>query len=224
MRPRARCFVKIRRIENHVQVAALTLQLGSAVMPTYLAICQPWANKRACIAGCIVGLVCAIASWLGAAQGLFGALTVDTTFEDYSMLTGNLVAIGVGAIVSLGGSLIFPDRDFSFDSIRLVGHASYQHTPSSVSAPPSPPADELEEKKGPVVDAAVLPAMDESIAPPEYDPDLEFAPLHKVRCNLIGDTDVQAYTQAKYASVALFFVLVVFIPAMVRATSSSIAR
>ena len=126
----------------------------------------------------------AIASWLGITAGLYSSISVATTFEDYSMLTGNLVAIAVGGIVALGGSLIAPDKNFSFDQIRLVGHASYKGPGlSKVASPSSPAAEETEEKLAgkEAVSPSVLPAGDDEVAPPPYDPDLEFAPLHKVR-------------------------------------------
>lgn len=64
--------------------------LGSAVVPTYLAIAQPWANKWACIGGCVIGFIAAIASWLGITAGLYSTITVATTFEDYSVRTASL--------------------------------------------------------------------------------------------------------------------------------------
>lgn len=100
------------------------------------------------------------------------------------MLTGNLVAIAVGGIVALVGSLVAPDRDFSFDQIRLVGHASYKGPGlNKVASPSSPAAEEAEEKTSgkDVEPSSVLPAGDDDVAPPPYDPDLEYAPLHKVR-------------------------------------------
>lgn len=63
---------------------------------------------QACIAGAWGGLIAGVVAWLATTSALNnGSITIDTTFGDYEMLAGNLAAIGVGAIISVGGSYMY---------------------------------------------------------------------------------------------------------------------
>ncbi|KAF8518646.1 urea transporter [Hysterangium stoloniferum] len=94
--------------------------LGSAVVP--IALCVTWkkANKWGCIGGAVVGLVLGIMSWLIATATLNDhAINVTTSGGDFEMLTGNIVSISLGGIISLASSLIWPE-DFDFDTTRAI--------------------------------------------------------------------------------------------------------
>lgn len=94
--------------------------IGSAVAPVALAILTRRANKHGCIAGAWMGLLAGIGTWLGTTAALNdGVLSLDTTFQDECMLAGNIAAIGVGAIISVGSSFIWPE-DFDFAITRAL--------------------------------------------------------------------------------------------------------
>ncbi len=52
-------------------------------------------------------------------QVKYGAITYDTTFENYTMLTGNLVSLFLGGIICAVVSFIFPE-DYDFLSMRQI--------------------------------------------------------------------------------------------------------
>jgi Na+/proline symporter len=91
--------------------------LGSAVVPIALSMTSRSANKWGCIAGAWIGLACGISTWLIVTGTMYGSITISTTFNDYPMLAGNLVSIGVGAIIAIGSSIIWP-ADFDFEITR----------------------------------------------------------------------------------------------------------
>lgn len=94
--------------------------IGCAVVP--IALCITWkkTNGTGAICGAILGFVAGVAGWIGITAHLNnGVITVDTTFGDYEMLTGNLLSIGVGGIITVGWSLISP-ADFDWDITRAI--------------------------------------------------------------------------------------------------------
>lgn len=94
--------------------------IGSAVVP--IALCITWkkCNGTGAVVGAIVGFAAAIAGWIGITASLNGGVVnVDTTFGDYEMLTGNLLAIGVGGIITVVWSLIRPEN-FDWDITRAI--------------------------------------------------------------------------------------------------------
>jgi nitrate reductase gamma subunit len=94
--------------------------IGSAVVP--IALCITWnkCNGTGAVVGAIVGFCAAIAGWIGLTARLNGGVVnVDTTFGDYEMLTGNLLAIGIGGIITVGWSLVRP-ANFDWDITRAI--------------------------------------------------------------------------------------------------------
>jgi hypothetical protein len=94
--------------------------IGSAVIP--IALCISWrkCNGTGAVAGANIGFIAGIAGWLGITSRLNnGVITVETTFGDYEMLTGNLLAIGVGGLITIIWSLISP-ADFDWDITRAI--------------------------------------------------------------------------------------------------------
>jgi hypothetical protein len=78
------------------------------------------ANGAACTAGAAGGAALALLAWLGTARLLFGEVTVASTGETTPLLVGNLVAIGAGAAISLGGSLYAPDLKFRWADLKRI--------------------------------------------------------------------------------------------------------
>lgn len=65
--------------------------ISSAVIPVILTLCWKHQNHMAAICAPVLGTALAIMSWLVCTKSLYGELTIDSTFEDYPMLTGNVV-------------------------------------------------------------------------------------------------------------------------------------
>ncbi|KAH0588277.1 hypothetical protein H2248_006985 [Termitomyces sp. 'cryptogamus'] len=94
--------------------------LGSAVVPIALSITWRKANKTACITGAIVGFMAGVGVWVGVTAGLNdGVVDVVTSGGDLEMLAGNLASIGVGGVIAVGGSYLYP-ADFDFDITRAI--------------------------------------------------------------------------------------------------------
>jgi len=94
--------------------------IGSAVVP--IALCITWkrTNGTGAVVGAITGFGAGVAGWIGITSSLNnGVIDVETTFGDYEMLTGNLLAIGVGGIITVGWSLAQP-ADFDWDLTRAI--------------------------------------------------------------------------------------------------------
>ncbi|OCH88015.1 urea transporter [Obba rivulosa] len=100
--------------------------LGSAVVP--IAVCVTWskANKWGSICGAIAGFFCGLIAWLITTAKLnSNQLNVTTTGGDLEMLAGNLASIGVGGIVTVVTSLIWPES-FTFEATRQINVATLQ--------------------------------------------------------------------------------------------------
>lgn len=71
--------------------------LGSSVVPISAALTWSKTNKWGALVGVVGGQALGIIAWVVTAHGLFGEVTLASTGEDFPMLAGNLVSIGVGA-------------------------------------------------------------------------------------------------------------------------------
>ncbi|KAI8912741.1 Sodium:solute symporter family-domain-containing protein [Gorgonomyces haynaldii] len=99
--------------------------VSCAVFP--IAFTITWRKQTAlgAICGTIVGLIAGVVSWLAVAKAQFGEITLDSTFGDYPMLTGNLVSLFASGIVTVAISMMKPDNfDWSkFDTLSRVEDA-----------------------------------------------------------------------------------------------------
>lgn len=126
--------------------------IGSAVVPIACCICWKKANGTGAVVGAIAGFVAGVAGWLGLTARLNnGVINVETTFGDYEMLTGNLLAIGVGGIVMIAWSLAKP-ADFDWEITRAInaeaGKAEEIHSEdSSVTEVALSPTDEKKDNE-----------------------------------------------------------------------------
>jgi hypothetical protein len=115
--------------------------IGSAVAPIAMGIMSQRANKWGCIAGAWIGLACGLIAWLVTAATLNGgSLTIETTGQDYPMLAGNLAALGVGTIISVTATLIWPENyDFDNSKFGINGYnAGYTSNAEKEDLPSSP--------------------------------------------------------------------------------------
>ncbi|KAF9043829.1 urea transporter [Hymenopellis radicata] len=158
--------------------------LGSGVAP--IALCITWskANKWGCIGGSLAGFAAGIVAWLVTTSTLNGGvINVTTSGGDYPMLAGNLASIGVGAIVAVASSFIWPE-DFDFELTRALNRTDVE-----------PHAKEMQDEKIQKIDADVTPAEEE-----EDKDDLDPVALRK------------AFRFASWASLALLLIMIIIIP------------
>lgn len=173
--------------------------LGSAVVP--IALCITWsrANKWGCIGGSIAGFFAGLIAWLVTTSSLNGGvINVTTSGGDYEMLAGNLASIGVGGIVAVAASLVWPE-DFDFESTRGLN--------ITVAAPKVTRGVEYDDEKTSEKEAEKGQVSTEAHEAVDYespiittDPDLDPVALDK------------AFRFAAWSSAALTVVMLILIP------------
>ncbi|KDE09233.1 hypothetical protein MVLG_00553 [Microbotryum lychnidis-dioicae p1A1 Lamole] len=177
--------------------------IGSAVAPIALAIMSAKANRLGCIAAAWIGLAVGIAGWLGvAAAENNGKITIDTTFQDYPMLTGNLLALGVSCIIAFSTSWLWPEN-FDWEITRAI-HSERDHSETApvknVDVVEAEDSDKKEtEAESPKV-ASARASLSEELGGLAYNENKDPAKLR------------QAFKLAVYVSVFLFFLLIIAIP------------
>ncbi|KAI0371916.1 urea transporter [Pilatotrama ljubarskyi] len=172
--------------------------LGSAVVP--IAMCITWkkANKWGSICGAIAGFCVGIIAWLVTTSSLNdGELSVTTTGGDLEMLAGNLASIGVGGIVTVVTSLIWPDN-FDFEATRAINRTAVHE--KDVSQRSESIDDSASEKKRPAAAVSLEPVISASAAAEEEERELDPVALNK------------SFNIAAWASVILTLVMLIIIP------------
>ena len=92
--------------------------IGSAVGPASLTILLETANGIFIGAGAIGGLIIGMVGWCIKAQVDSDSVDYDSLGKDWPWVVGNLCAIIGGLVISLGGSLIFPDKNFKWHMLN----------------------------------------------------------------------------------------------------------
>jgi len=172
--------------------------LGSAVVP--IALCITWsrANKWGCIGGSIAGFFAGLIAWLVTTSSLNGGvINVTTSGGDYEMLAGNLASIGVGGIIAVASSLIWPE-DYDFESSRALNIKAAAQVTSGVESDDEK-ASEKEQEKG-HVSAGTHEVVDYGSPIITIDPDLDPVSLDK------------AFRFAAWSSVVLTVIMLILIP------------
>ncbi|CAI5965278.1 unnamed protein product [Closterium sp. NIES-65] len=93
--------------------------IGSAVIPVTNLLLWKKANAVGAIAGCIIGMISGVVSWITVAVVMYGTVDLNSTGEEAPTLTGNLVSLFVGGIVHVALSLKYPD-DYDYASTRAI--------------------------------------------------------------------------------------------------------
>ncbi|WOO85789.1 Urea active transporter [Vanrija pseudolonga] len=179
--------------------------IGSAVVP--IALCITWkkANGTGAIAGAVLGFVAGVAGWLGITARLNnGVINVDTTFGDYEMLTGNLLAIGIGGIVTVGWSLIRP-ANFDWDITRAINYSAGSKVERQEAAGDS--SDPGSEKSSVHGDAVATMPKDEKDVSAVADREAQPTPTHEDDAGLH-----KAFRLASFAAIGLTFILIFAVP------------
>ncbi|SMN21783.1 similar to Saccharomyces cerevisiae YHL016C DUR3 Plasma membrane transporter for both urea and polyamines [Maudiozyma saulgeensis] len=97
--------------------------ISSAVVPVVLTLCWRQQNRIAVICSPVLGTGLAIMSWLVCTKSLFKELTIDTTFEDYPMLAGNVVALCSPCITIPILTYVFKPQRFDWEILKSIKRA-----------------------------------------------------------------------------------------------------
>ncbi|GAC77629.1 urea transporter [Moesziomyces antarcticus T-34] len=182
--------------------------IAPAVMPIFCGLVWKRTNKMACLAGMIVGVVCGIVAWMVTAATLYGEVTVDTTGKDYPTLAGNMVSLGVSSIITVAGSLLWPETEDHFVLTRsinapvdVVERMAANSGRSSPGSPASPSAEKSQYDS-------------EKMAPPTATVPYTLETVDYVKAaGLDADELRRTLRQTSWISVAASLILCVIIPA-----------
>lgn len=91
--------------------------IGGGVLPATLTLLNSKQNKYAATFTPPIATALAIIGWLVCTKAKFGAVNVDTTFEDDAMLTGNVIALLTPLILIPAFTYIFKPQNFDFSTL-----------------------------------------------------------------------------------------------------------
>ncbi|KAG7692354.1 hypothetical protein KL933_000773 [Ogataea haglerorum] len=94
--------------------------ISSAVFPATMTLLSRKQNVQAVVWSPILGTAFAIMSWLVCTKKKFGSITVDTTFEDDAMLTGNVVALLSPLIFVPILTFAFGPQNFDWEILKTI--------------------------------------------------------------------------------------------------------
>lgn len=94
--------------------------IGGAVLPSTMTLFSTKQNWQAAAFTPPIATGLAIMSWLAVTKAKFGSITVDNTFEDYSMLTGNVVALCSPLIIIPILTFAFKPQNFDWNLLKLI--------------------------------------------------------------------------------------------------------
>ncbi|KAI0944312.1 hypothetical protein AcW1_002055 [Taiwanofungus camphoratus] len=92
----------------------------AAVGPIVLTVLWRKQTRIAAISGALGGLSIGITCWLVVAKTYYGALTIETTGNNYSTLAGNIASCCAGVLISIFVTLIKPDNDFDWSTTKEI--------------------------------------------------------------------------------------------------------
>ncbi|KAI9484049.1 MAG: Sodium:solute symporter family-domain-containing protein [Benjaminiella poitrasii] len=93
--------------------------ISAAVAPLTFTLLWSKQSKLAAIVSPIFGFCAAVSTWLAVTKAMYGTITVQTTSQNYPMMSGNIVALISPIFVSVIISLIKPDN-FDFEATRQI--------------------------------------------------------------------------------------------------------
>lgn len=94
--------------------------IGGGVLPSTFTLLSKKQNRVAATLSPLLALAMAIMSWLVCTKKQFGSLTIDTTFKDNPMLTGNVVALLSPLVFVPVLTLIFKPQNFDWLILRQI--------------------------------------------------------------------------------------------------------
>ncbi|CAI5756355.1 unnamed protein product [Candida verbasci] len=90
---------------------------SAAVIPVTLSIGWRSLNKAGAVGGCIGGSLLGLIAWLVSCKGIVGPINVTNLNNQWVSLTGNVVSLVSGAVISITLSLIWP-ANFDWEKTR----------------------------------------------------------------------------------------------------------
>ena len=91
--------------------------IGSAVAPISLSILWGRTNRNAATVAAVTGLVAGVGAWLGSASAIHGEISILSTGSSMPLLAGNVASMLTGLVVTVVGSIMFPER-FDFRDLK----------------------------------------------------------------------------------------------------------
>lgn len=113
--------------------------IGGGVLPSALTLLSSKQNWAAATFTPPVATALAIMSWLVCTQQKFGTLTVDTTFEDDPMLTGNVVALLSPMVIIPILILVFKPQNFDWAILRTISRVDEEEELLEAESPSEDP-------------------------------------------------------------------------------------
>ncbi|KPV76209.1 uncharacterized protein RHOBADRAFT_34830 [Rhodotorula graminis WP1] len=180
---------------------SMGVYIGAGVVPVAMGIMWHRANPKVCVTAALVGTTSGLVGWLVSTKCLYGTVTIDTTFNDYPMLIGNVLSFCVSALIAFFGSLIWPNDYDWVETRALHQHSETSEEVDDVPLPSTPEGPAEKEKEG-----VASPAAGRSVAPSVAE---DVLPLVK------EDSPEQIRKTLRFATVvaiATFVVLIILIP------------
>lgn len=97
--------------------------ISSAVIPVILTLCWKDQNKVAACVSPVLGTGLAIMSWLVCTKKEFGVLSIDSTFADNPMLTGNVVSFLSPLVFIPILTYVFKPQNFDWNILKTISRA-----------------------------------------------------------------------------------------------------
>ncbi|EPQ28482.1 uncharacterized protein PFL1_03785 [Pseudozyma flocculosa PF-1] len=94
--------------------------ISPAVVPIFCGLTWRRTSRAACMVGMVGGVSLGVVAWLATARALYGPLSVTTTGMDYPTLAGNLVSLCTSGIVTVVGTLLWPETEDHFVRTRAI--------------------------------------------------------------------------------------------------------
>lgn len=105
-------------------VTCIGIFCGCAVFPFYATLLWKQQNQMAVIFAPILGSITSIASWLGSAHAMHGAITIASTSAIYPLLIGNVVSVLSGIIYSVALTYAFGVDTFDWSLLSTGIHTT----------------------------------------------------------------------------------------------------
>ncbi|GAA5910909.1 hypothetical protein JCM8208_006685 [Rhodotorula glutinis] len=180
---------------------AMGLFIGAGVVPIAMGVMWSRANGRVCTTAALCGTSSGIIGWLVSTKCLYGAVTIETTFNDYPMLTGNVLSFCVSGLIAFFGSLVWPEH---YDWVETRALHQHSETSEELDAVPLPTALEASAEKEKT--DVVSPTAGRSVAP---------SVVEEVVPSVGEDSPEQIRKTLRFATVvaiATFIILIILIP------------
>lgn len=128
--------------------------IGGAVLPSALTLLSRRQNWYAATFTPPIATGLAILGWLVCTHLKSGSLTIDTTFEDDPMLTGNVVALLSPMVIVPVLTLVFKPQNFDWDILKSITRVDEEEELLAAESPAELDPENLSPVKSQVVSVA----------------------------------------------------------------------